>query len=67
MSLEGFLGLWQLWSWQLLVFTNRRESECFQSMMLPEEAENSDQSSPDHTQLNSKPPANTNVLIGHQI
>ena len=46
MSLGGCRGLWQIWSWQLLVFTNRRESETFQSEMLPEEAGNSDQPSP---------------------
>lgn len=47
MSLGGCRGLWQRLSWQLLVFTNRRERECIQSKMLPEEAENSDQPSPD--------------------
>lgn len=40
-------GLGQLWSWQLRVFTNRRERRGFQSEVLPEEAEGSEPPSPD--------------------
>lgn len=47
MSLGGCPGLWQLWSWQLLIFTTRSERESSQSEMRPEEAGNSQQPSPD--------------------